>query len=344
MVSGWNADVDIRERGSKPACASLVRSLAPSSSCRLRADARKRTLGTSSMALLVVIVILAALTVHVIISNRRHRRLRSRIERLHRRDGEHLQLLKPLYVLRAESILENTRRSPRMPVEFRSECGEDILLFTLLVDTGSDPNLSGFFIEAGGYDGYTFAATYALEALGWTGLVVEPIPELHRACCERRPGSRVVRAALSRRGSTGTARFVHVGDSVSRHDVSSHLLGERPAKAPASSAARQVIDVPITTVDDLLAAHDGIVDAAVIDVEGAELDLLDGFDLDRFRPRVLIVEDHGGSQGVIVVRTLQARGYEQAGWLAHNRIFVRRDEPALLARAHGLFQHTGTRR
>ena len=279
-----------------------------------------------------------------LVSHRRHVRLRTRLERAGRREGEMLHLFKAWYVRRAEEMLSRAGRTPRMPVEFRSQCGEDLFLHELLVEGTPGGALGGFFIEVGGYEGYTFAATYALEALGWTGLVIEPVPELYEACRRRRPGSRVERAALSRRGSSGTARFAHVSGSGRRYDALSHLVekAEGPTKR-VPKAGVTMIEAPLTTMDDLLREHRGPIDVAVIDVEGGELDLLDGFDLERFRPRVLLVEDHRTGTSPLAT-WLHGKGYEHAAWVAHNRLFVRRDEPALLERARRLAQHTGDAR
>ena len=35
----------------------------------------------------------------------------------------------------------------------------------------------GYFIEIGGFDGVTLSNTYLLEQQGWSGLLVEPLPE-----------------------------------------------------------------------------------------------------------------------------------------------------------------------
>lgn len=286
-------------------------------------------------ALVAGLIALAAVT------DRRHKRLRMRLERAGKREGEILHLLKAWYVRRAEALVAGAGRTPRMPIEFRSQTGEDLFLHELLAEERPGGRLDGFFIEVGGYDGYTFAATYALESMGWTGLVVEPVPELYESCLRRRPGSRVVRAALSRRGSSGTARFAHVSGSGRRYDALSHLVekAEGPTKR-VPKAGVTMIEAPLTTMDDLLREHQGPIDVAVIDVEGGELDLLDGFDVDRFRPRLLLVEDH--RQGVSpLARWLDSKGYEHAAWVAHNRLFIRRDEPALLERARRLAQHSG---
>ena len=49
----------------------------------------------------------------------------------------------------------------------------------------------GTFFEAGAHDGYTQSNTYFLEAhRGWSGVLVEAIPELHAKATARRPRSR----------------------------------------------------------------------------------------------------------------------------------------------------------
>ena len=71
--------------------------------------------------------------------------------------------------------------------------------------------LTSATLSAGGNDGFTQSNTYALERRhGWRGILVEPVPELARACALERPGARVVRAALVADDNTGaevTLRF-----------------------------------------------------------------------------------------------------------------------------------------
>src|SRR2546430_9729205 len=92
--------------------------------------------------------------------------------------------------------------SGRPRPEARSQTGEDALLWDLLGDRES-----GFFVEAGAYDGYTFSVSYLFEAAGWTGVLVEPLGDRAAECTERRPASRVVNAAVSRPGSAATGAF-----------------------------------------------------------------------------------------------------------------------------------------
>ena len=59
------------------------------------------------------------------------------------------------------------------------------------------PWRDGTFVEAGAHDGYTQSNTYYLEReRGWSGLLVEAIPELERKARRRRPRSEVLGCAL----------------------------------------------------------------------------------------------------------------------------------------------------
>jgi FkbM family methyltransferase len=292
------------------------------------------------MTLTLIIILAIAFGVFAFITDKRHKRLRRRLARAERRDMELLHALKPLYVANAQARLAQRGLTPRMPIEFRSEYGEDILLDALF-----DGQESGFFIEVGAFDGYTFAVTYALEAQGWTGLLIEPVPSLHAKAEARRPGARVVNAALSRKGSSGTARFVHtLAEGDERYDASSYLqdpdasgFSMRPPKTGVEH-----VEVTLTTMDDLLADHDGPVDVVVIDVEGGELPLLDGFDLERFKPRVILIEDYGLGRDPAILDHLSARGYVHVAWLSYNRLLIHKDETELIQRAHAVTQHTAT--
>ena len=60
----------------------------------------------------------------------------------------------------------------------------------------------GVFLEAGAHDGYTQSNTYYLERFrGWTGVLVEAVPELH-AKAARRARARTSRSARSSRPRT----------------------------------------------------------------------------------------------------------------------------------------------
>jgi FkbM family methyltransferase len=213
--------------------------------------------------------------------------------------------------------LERAGRSPIYPVDFRSQFGEDALVWTLL-----DGQLDGFFIEAGAFDGYHYSVTYALECVGWTGLLIEAIPERVEECRERRRRSQVVHAVLGAAVGGETA-FTVTDDEYGGMFSHTHATAASQRKRPGESA--RTVPVPVTTLDALLAEHGGGIDVAVIDVEGAEMSVLHGFDLRRHRPKVILIEDNSRGRDATIADYMRAMPYVQLAWLKINRVYVRTD-------------------
>jgi len=240
-----------------------------------------------------------------------------------------------LYASIALDHLQKTSKQPRFEPEFRAQFGEDVFLWELF-----DRSTQGYFIEVGAYDGITLSVTYALEAVGWSGLLIEPIPQQYARCRQIRPASDVVHAALSRRGSSGTVDFAVVG-AEGKDQWLSHLARStgHDALVKGTGASTQLVQVPLTTMDAVLEHTpppvSGI-DAVVIDIEDGEADLLDGFDLDRWKPKVLMIEDNHADPQNPAARLMQAAGYQEAGRLGINRVWIRPDLADLLVKARRL--------
>jgi len=100
----------------------------------------------------------------------------------------------------------------------------------------------------------------------------------------------------------------------------------------ANKRVRNAVAVPLTTMDEVLKDHTGRIDVAVIDVEGGELDVLDGFDLAKHRPCVMVIEGNDPTSGLIENAMLR-HPYTQVGWIQTSRVYVHKDEKEVLARA-----------
>jgi len=246
-------------------------------------------------------------------------------QQLLRMDRQLLKTRQSVAALQAESVLRAQGRAPRFPIEFTSQFGEDLLAWLLFGD-----QTTGFFIEAGAFDGYHHSVTYPFEAIGWHGLLVEPTPDRFQQCLARRPHSRVVNSALSRRDSQGVTDHWIVQDQYG--GVLSYSKPTPEHLQAIGNATRSRVSVQLTTLDDLLADHHSEIDLCVIDVEGAELDVLDGFDLTRFKPRVLMIEDNSRGQDVALAAFMQRQPYTSIGRLAVNNIYVRSDQSDMLDR------------
>ena len=267
-----------------------------------------------------------------IVTERRHRRLRRRYKRLEAGQEQLLDMIRALYTERVRRDLDHMNRTPRTPIASHSEHGEDIFLYELFADQAT-----GFYIEAGAFDGVEGANTLLLDAIGWDGLLVEPVPELYRRAIANRPNTRVVNAALGPDGASGTVRFRHVTGRNGAYASSSRIEDAHAGSAKFPPATdHEIIDVPYTSLNAILENHNDPIDLAVIDVEGHEPQVLRGFDLNRWRPRVLMVEDQSYRKDSVLHTLLDRAGYRHVHWIAWNRLFIHQSELELLNRASAL--------
>jgi FkbM family methyltransferase len=171
----------------------------------------------------------------------------------------------------------------------------------------------GTFVEAGAHDGYTQSNTYYLERhQGWSGVLVEPVPELRSRCERRRPRSTVVGSALVAPDRAGGTVAVQFGDLMSTVEGD----GAHAAGGLAVTGRRPyTVEVPARTLSSVL---DGAgltsVDVIVLDVEGREADVLAGLDLTRHSPRYLLVEtlDRASQQPAIDAAVADAYVFAEA--------------------------------
>lgn len=193
--------------------------------------------------------------------------------------------------------------------------------YSRLADHGLDavlgerlPSRPGTFVEVGAYDGTFMSNTYYLERFrGWSGVLIEPLPERYRRCVRARPNSQVFNCAL-------------VADEGQDSVV---LRCEGPMSTVASIPMREVepavaetwglndlreIAVPARTMTSVLdEAGTVFIDLLSLDVEGFEAEVLQGLDFERFKPTWILVEFGRDRQRQAGVETALPAGYECLG-------------------------------
>lgn len=169
---------------------------------------------------------------------------------------------------------------------------------------------SGFFVEAGANDGFHESNTYYLERFrGWTGLLVEPIPELYEDCRKERRNSRVVNCALVSSEYEKDSVALVYGNLISqvRESLTENALDRLRWTASRIHVAPYEVSVPARTLSSLL-DEIGVakVDFMSLDVEGYEAEVLGGLDLARHAPEFLLVESLTAAAREKVVACLRA--------------------------------------
>ena len=145
----------------------------------------------------------------------------------------------------------------------------------------------GFFVEVGANHPVVGSQSWHLEQRGWQGILVEPQPDLATELAKVRR-AKVFAVACSSSQKAGLRLPFFVAGALSSL--------ERETMAPGSEV-QAVIEVDVRTVDDVLieAGARPPIDFLSIDVEGHEIEVLRGLDVIRWRPRLILLEDHVGN-------------------------------------------------
>lgn len=134
---------------------------------------------------------------------------------------------------------------------------------------------NGFFIEAGANDGLFQSTTKILEDLGWNGLLVEPSERAYEECKQNRK-CLVENYAL-----------------VSSSYPDSFVFGEFKEKSPRariidSSQYQKVNAITLTSLLTDIGRYD--IDFLSLDVEGYEMQVLDGIDFSKVHIKYILIE------------------------------------------------------
>ncbi|MEG6508898.1 FkbM family methyltransferase [Methyloligella sp. 2.7D] len=189
----------------------------------------------------------------------------------------------------------------------------------------------GVFIEAGANDGLSQSNTWYLERkLGWSGLLIEPIPWIAEICRKQR-NAIVESCALGGFDQEGTTTTLYYGAlmTVAEDTPGSHLE-EGGAKAHAESGASWVGEEAIPFESEIHALSTLLdkyslsrVDLLSLDVEGYELNVLSGVDMDRHIIDYILVE----TGNLAAVDELLGSHYDRVDQLSfHDYLYRRRTE------------------
>ncbi len=172
----------------------------------------------------------------------------------------------------------------------------------------------GVFVDVGAWDPTKGSNTYRLERdFGWSGLAVDAIEEFAPKYKVIRPKSQFITAFVGD-PNCGTATL-HVPEQITAVASGTESFVHN---FTAKSLPRQV---PRRTLDSLL-DQAGIVrfDFLSMDIELSEPAALRGFDIERFRPRLVCIEAHGETRQAIL-DYFAAHGYVLVGkYLPHDRV------------------------
>ncbi len=175
----------------------------------------------------------------------------------------------------------------------------------------------GYFVDVGANDPREGSQTWHLEQLGWDGVLIEPQQDLaERLRRERR--AKVFAEACSAPQNAGKTMVLHIAG------IQTSL---NPDFYVADMRRTGTTEVPVRTLDNILteAQAPAPLDIVSNDVESHEIEVLQGFDLARWQPRLILIEDLAFN--LRIHRHLAGRGYKWVRRTGINGWYVPQDSP-----------------
>ena len=157
---------------------------------------------------------------------------------------------------------------------------------------------NGFFIELGANDGLTQSNTAFLEFnRGWKGILIEPSANAYEQCCRNRPESTCFNLAC--------VSSTFSGDEI-KGDFNGGLMSSVDGIRNGSTS---IISVKVSTLEKILDSMGvSFIDFLSLDTEGYELEILKGLNLDKYRPKYMLIEIYTKEYSTLL-EFLCERGY-----------------------------------
>lgn len=143
---------------------------------------------------------------------------------------------------------------------------------------------NGFYVDVGANEPVIQSQTYHLECIGWTGILIEPIPDYCTLLRNNRSG-KTIQCACSSPQNHGKELKLNLAAGHS-------TLNEKPIAV--GSTSDESIIVPCRTLDSILEDQNTQrhFEFISIDIEGHEMEMFKGFSLAYWQPQLVLLEDH----------------------------------------------------
>lgn len=202
------------------------------------------------------------------------------------------------------------------------QTGEDLIVAS---EFGRRSN--GFYVDVGAFHPKQFSNTYLFYKRGWSGIVVEPNPELIELHKEVRP--RDIHLNI------GVGKNESVMEYIRMSDPASNTFLESEALESVEKAGRKIVDrkpvavLPLKRVLYQYLPKGRNIDLLSIDAEGMDLEVLESNDWSKYQPQIIICEDmkfdyKNWKKSEIAV-FLDKKGYELLAKTQYSLVFKKRE-------------------
>jgi len=173
--------------------------------------------------------------------------------------------------------------------QWPSQCGQDWIIDVLFRNTSR----SLYYIDLAANDALEISNTFALDRLGWHGLCIEANPSYWYSLVTKRKCAVYALAVAAANVTSVRFNFRSMGVYGGIVGANFDNKGDDDGK---------VVDVPAAGLGDILehAGSPSIIDYFSLDVEGAELYIMENFPFNKYRFNVMTIERPGEKLATIL--------------------------------------------
>ncbi len=177
---------------------------------------------------------------------------------------------------------------------------------------------SGFFVDVGANHPVIQSQTWHLEQIGWNGLLIEPLNEYCSLLREQRTAC-VAQVACSSPENHGIHLPMRVSGPLSTLNSQTVAYGKK-----IHDAEQEFVEC--RTLDSILKKHSvEKIDFLSVDIEGHEMEMFKGFSIEKWKPRLVLLEDHILNHDKY--RFMVKHGYKNIIRTGLNNWFIPRNKP-----------------
>lgn len=192
-----------------------------------------------------------------------------------------------------------------------AQLGEDLIIEALL------PEKQGFYVDVGAFHPVQLSNTYLFYRKGWRGIEIDANPNAAMLFRRRRPRDIMVECAVGE--NEGTVEF-----NLMESGPTAYVQGAGVEDAIKLKPPLRKLRVPCRRLDSILGEYlppNQTIDFMSVDCEGSDLSALRSNDWDRYRPKVVGVEDWQKEGESLICQFLRTCGYNLVITSGMTRIF-----------------------
>lgn len=169
-----------------------------------------------------------------------------------------------------------------------SQEGEDMILKNLV---GQNKGYKGFYVDVGAHHPVRFSNTRYFYKRGWSGINIEPTPNAIKAFHNFR--KRDINLNIGVGKDKGKLKFFCFNEPAL--NSFSEEVSRRVDKESTKYKIIQELDIDILPLSEIFEKHlpqNTTIDFLNIDVEGLDYDVLLSNNWDKYKPKVILIEEH----------------------------------------------------